>query len=168
MPPGQHAIVLHNFGDASEGCSRIGDPFSLTSTSQSSPSLGDVDGNMHITSWNTSLTLGSSTGIFTRVVDFPVHKVIGRAIAIYKYWNMCYFGFNSFFQISYIWVVWPWQKRETHSVWYNRFESLSIMIFWIHCFTICYGINIYELLFHIPNGQTRISNVYFWVCFVLK
>uniref|UniRef100_A0A1I7U292 Thyroglobulin type-1 domain-containing protein n=1 Tax=Caenorhabditis tropicalis TaxID=1561998 RepID=A0A1I7U292_9PELO len=65
LPGGRHAVVLHQFGDSSEGCSRVGAPFSRSL----SPSLGDI----------------TETGKFDRIVDWPVADVVGRALVIYSF-----------------------------------------------------------------------------------
>ncbi|KAF1752083.1 hypothetical protein GCK72_018637 [Caenorhabditis remanei] len=65
LPLGRHAVVLHQFGDSSEGCSRVGAPFSKSL----SPSLGDI----------------TETGKFDRIVDWPVADVVGRAVVIYSF-----------------------------------------------------------------------------------
>ncbi|CAI2354942.1 unnamed protein product [Caenorhabditis sp. 36 PRJEB53466] len=72
LPAGRHAVVLHQFGDSSEGCSRVGAPFSKSL----SPSLGDI----------------TESGKFDRIVDWPVADVVGRAVVIYSFstadWGM--------------------------------------------------------------------------------
>ncbi|CAB03259.1 TIL domain-containing protein [Caenorhabditis elegans] len=65
LPVGRHAVVLHQFGDSSEGCSRVGAPFSKSL----SPSLGDI----------------TETGKFDRIVEWPVIDVVGRAVVIYSF-----------------------------------------------------------------------------------
>ncbi|CAJ0591313.1 unnamed protein product [Cylicocyclus nassatus] len=72
LPPGEHAVLIHQFGDLSEGCSRLGPPF-LFRGGRGTPSLGDVVAD------------DSSTASFTRVVDWPIVDVIGRSIAIYRF-----------------------------------------------------------------------------------
>ncbi|CAB3397645.1 unnamed protein product [Caenorhabditis bovis] len=67
LPPGKHAVVIHQFGDASEGCSRVGAPF--TRSLDRTPSLGDI----------------SESGKFDHVVDWPVADVVGRALVIYPF-----------------------------------------------------------------------------------
>ncbi|KJH49643.1 copper/zinc superoxide dismutase [Dictyocaulus viviparus] len=72
LPPGEHAVVIHQFGDLSDGCSHLGPPF-LFKGGVGTPSLGDV------------VVDDSSTASFSRVVDWPIIDVIGRSIAIYRY-----------------------------------------------------------------------------------
>ncbi|KHJ85098.1 copper/zinc superoxide dismutase [Oesophagostomum dentatum] len=72
LPPGQHAVLIHQFGDLSDGCSRLGPPFLFTG-GRGTPSLGDVVAD------------DSSNASFTRVVDWPIVDVIGRSIAIYRF-----------------------------------------------------------------------------------
>ncbi|EYB92458.1 hypothetical protein Y032_0194g1456 [Ancylostoma ceylanicum] len=72
LPPGEHAVLIHQFGDLSDGCSRLGPPF-LFRGGMGTPSLGDVVAD------------DSSTASFTRVVDWPIVDVIGRSIAIYRF-----------------------------------------------------------------------------------
>ncbi|CAD6189494.1 unnamed protein product [Caenorhabditis auriculariae] len=64
---GPHAVVLHQFGDTSDGCSRIGPPYSRSANR--TPSMGDVTEN----------------GVFDRVVDWPVSDVVGRSVVIYRF-----------------------------------------------------------------------------------
>ncbi|CAI5451002.1 unnamed protein product [Caenorhabditis angaria] len=66
LPRGnRYAVVMHRFGDASEKCSRVGPPFSKSST----PSFGDLDEN----------------GKLERIIDWPIGDVIGRALVIYPF-----------------------------------------------------------------------------------
>ncbi|KAK6016752.1 trypsin Inhibitor like cysteine rich domain protein, partial [Ostertagia ostertagi] len=43
LPRGEHAVLIHQFGDLSDGCSRLGPPF-LFKGGLGTPSLGDVVG----------------------------------------------------------------------------------------------------------------------------
>ncbi|KAK6756644.1 hypothetical protein RB195_014830 [Necator americanus] len=72
LPPGEHAVLIHQFGDLADGCSRLGPPF-LFRGGMGTPSLGDVVADE------------SSSASFTRVVDWPIAEVIGRSIAIYRF-----------------------------------------------------------------------------------
>ncbi|WKY10800.1 hypothetical protein Q1695_002845 [Nippostrongylus brasiliensis] len=71
LPRGEHAVLIHQFGDLSDGCSRLGPPF-LFKGGLGTPSLGDV------------VVDDSSTATFDRVVDWPIAEVVGRSIAIYR------------------------------------------------------------------------------------
>uniref|UniRef100_A0A7I4YUS5 Thyroglobulin type-1 domain-containing protein n=1 Tax=Haemonchus contortus TaxID=6289 RepID=A0A7I4YUS5_HAECO len=71
LPRGEHAVLIHQFGDLSDGCSHLGPPF-IFKGGMGTPSLGDV------------VVDDSSTATFDRVVDWPITDVVGRSIAIYR------------------------------------------------------------------------------------
>ncbi|CAJ0957055.1 unnamed protein product, partial [Mesorhabditis belari] len=70
LPPGAHAVVMHQFGDVTDGCSRLG-PVFMGSKSQVSALLGDIVGGK------------TNPTEFIRIVDWPVQEIIGRGVAIY-------------------------------------------------------------------------------------
>ncbi|KAK5973679.1 Copper/zinc superoxide dismutase [Trichostrongylus colubriformis] len=71
LPRGEHAVLIHQFGDLSDGCTHLGPPF-LFKGDMGTPSLGDV------------VVDESSMATFDRVVDWPISEVVGRSIAIYR------------------------------------------------------------------------------------
>ncbi|CAJ0582343.1 unnamed protein product, partial [Mesorhabditis spiculigera] len=79
LPAGSHAVVMHQFGDVTDSCARLG-PVFLGSRPQVSGILGDVVGGQ------------GNTAEFVRLVDWPVQEVVGRGIAVYlpgtKEWTM--------------------------------------------------------------------------------
>ncbi|KAJ1347896.1 hypothetical protein KIN20_003066 [Parelaphostrongylus tenuis] len=71
LPRGEHAVLIHQYGDLSDGCSRLGPPFQFK-RGLLTPSLGDV------------VVDNSQSASFVRVVDWPIADVVGRSIAIYR------------------------------------------------------------------------------------
>ncbi|KAE9417506.1 hypothetical protein Angca_009341, partial [Angiostrongylus cantonensis] len=71
LPRGEHAVLIHQFGDLSDGCSRLGPPFPFKK-GLGTPPLGDV------------IVDDSHSASFVRVVDWPIADVVGRSIAIYR------------------------------------------------------------------------------------
>ncbi|VDO78220.1 unnamed protein product [Haemonchus placei] len=67
LPRGEHAVLIHHFGDLSDGCSHLGPPFIFKGLFEIFNSVDD-----------------SSTATFDRVVDWPITDVVGRSIAIYR------------------------------------------------------------------------------------
>ncbi|VDM63269.1 unnamed protein product [Angiostrongylus costaricensis] len=67
LPRGEHAVLIHQFGDLSDGCSRLGPPFLFKRGFLSVFLVDD-----------------SHSASFVRVVDWPIADVVGRSIAIYR------------------------------------------------------------------------------------